>query len=75
MKIIIAVALIVFLVFVLIFLFAAMKINGNETSKLEEDIEQKKYIDNMHILHPEYLTAARVYNMVAKSAVKQTDAK
>ena len=47
MKIIIAVALIVFLVFVLIFLFAAMKINGNETSKLEEDIEQKKYIDNM----------------------------
>lgn len=41
------VALIVFLVFVLIFLFAAMKINGNETSKLEEDIEQKKYIDNM----------------------------
>lgn len=47
MKVIIAVALIVFLVFVLIFLFAAMKINGNETSKLEEDIEQKKYIDNM----------------------------
>ena len=47
MKIIIAVALIVFLVFVLIFLFAAMKINGNETCKLEEDIEQKKYIDNM----------------------------
>lgn len=71
MKIIIAVALIVFLVFVLIFLFAAMKINGNETSKLEEDIEQKKYIDNMqsksrHILHPEYLTAARVYNIVCQ---------
>ena len=35
MKIIIAVALILFLVFVLIFLFAAMKINGNETSKLD----------------------------------------
>ena len=47
MKIIIAVVLIVLLVFVLTFLFAAMKINGNETSKLEEDIEQKKYIDNM----------------------------
>lgn len=47
MKIIIAVALIVLLVFVLIFLFAAMKINGNGTSKFEEDIEQKKYIDNI----------------------------
>lgn len=47
MKIIMAVALIVLLVFVLIFLFAAMKINGNGTSKFEEDIEQKKYIDDM----------------------------
>ena len=80
MKIIMVVALIVFLVFVLVFLFAAVKINGNGTNKFEEDIEQKKYIDDMqsksrYILHPEYLTAARVYNMVAKSAVKQTDAK
>ena len=47
MKIIIAVVLTVLLVFVLTFLFAAMKINGNGTSKFEEDIEQKKYIDDM----------------------------
>lgn len=47
MKIIMVVALIVFLVFVLVFLFAAVKINGNGTNKFEEDIEQKKYIDDM----------------------------
>ena len=47
MKIIIAVVLTVLLVFVLTFLFAAMKINGIGTSKFEEDIEQKKYIDDM----------------------------
>ena len=47
MKIIMVVALIVFLVFVLVFLFAAVKINGSGTSKFEEDIEQKKYIDDM----------------------------
>ena len=41
MKIIIAVVLTVLLVFVLTFLFAAMKINGNGTSKFEEDIELK----------------------------------
>ena len=40
MKIIMVVALIVFL-------FAAVKINGNGTNKFEEDIEQKKYIDDM----------------------------
>lgn len=60
--------------------FAAMKINGNGTSKFEEDIEQKKYIDDMqsksrYILHPEYLTAAMVYNIIRKFAVKQTEAK
>lgn len=47
MKIIMVVALIVFLVFVLVFLFAAVKINRNGTNKFEEDIEQKKYIDDM----------------------------
>lgn len=47
MKIIMVVALIVFLVFVLVFLFAAVKINENGTNKFEEDIEQKKYIDDM----------------------------
>ena len=47
MKIIMVVALIVFLAFVLVFLFVAVKINGTGTNKFEEDIEQKKYIDDM----------------------------